>query len=49
VQACKKIGSNNDIIRFAVNDIINSGSDLRFVENMPIPGAAGILVWAGCL
>jgi hypothetical protein len=35
----KKLGSQKDIIRFAVNDIFNSGSDYRFVESMPIPGA----------
>ena len=35
----KKFGNKNDIIRFTVNDIFNSGSNFRFVENMPIPSA----------
>jgi len=35
----KKFNNGKDYIRFSANDIFNSGSDYRFDEKMPIPGA----------
>jgi hypothetical protein len=35
----KKFNKGTDNVRFSANDIFNSGSDYRFEENIPIPGA----------
>jgi hypothetical protein len=35
----KKLGSKKDILRFTANDVFSSGSNYRFVENLPIRGA----------
>jgi hypothetical protein len=35
----KKIGRKNDLLRFSVNDIFNSGSNFRFVDYLPLADA----------
>ncbi len=34
----KKFRNKKDILRFAANDMFNSGTTYRYVENLPIPG-----------
>jgi len=34
----KKFPNNRDILRFAANDILNSGADYRFGETLPVSG-----------
>jgi hypothetical protein len=35
----KKFPNKKDILRFAANDMFNSGGNFRYVEHLPIPGA----------
>jgi uncharacterized protein YaiE (UPF0345 family) len=35
----KKFNHDKDFLRFSANDIFNSGSNYRFDEKIPIPGA----------
>jgi outer membrane receptor protein involved in Fe transport len=34
----KKFRNKKDMLRFAANDIFNSGADYRFVDKLPVPG-----------